>query len=163
MRFLLVTWFSLLFCQGYAQFDNSNWFWVSAAYGTPVITNTTYNSAGLLEIKAGGVLTKNLTLVGGLENTLRGTDSIPERFSPFLGPGFIFRDQRIFLSMHTGISYPFYRNAPEDYPQNPGLQSAIDLGVRLAPKITVGIGLSNHLAKDINAFTFRFWLQINSE
>ena len=138
-------------------------YWGSVAYGTPVITDDAFNTNGLLEIKAGAELVNGITLVGGLENTLSGSDSIPERFSLFLGPGYMFRDQRIFFSIHTGLGYPFYRNAPEGYPQNPGLHSAVDMGIRLASKITVGIGLSNHLAQDVNAFTLRFWLQLNSE
>lgn len=140
------------------------WYWFSAAYGTPVITNSTFNQGGVLEIKGGARITySNITLVGGLENTLSNTDSlVPERFSLFFGPGYLFKDERIFFSIHTGLSYPFYRNAPE-YPREPGLHTSLDVGIRLASKFTVGIGLSNQLAKDIQAFTLRFWVQLNSD
>ena len=140
------------------------WLWISAAYGTPVITNSTFNQNGLLEIKAGGRITHtNITLVGGLENTLTSGDTVvPERFSLFFGPGFIFKDKLMFFSIHTGLSYPFYKNAP-DYPKNPGLHSSIDIGVRIGSRFTVGLGLSNHLASDINAYNLRFWVQLNSD
>ncbi len=163
-RAIYTTFFTLFLLNGVAfGQQNERFFWLNAAYGTPVITNTNFNTNGLLEIKAGAKIVNNITLVGGLENTLRGTDSIPERFSPYFGPGYVFMDQRIFLSIHTGIGYPFYRNAPEGYTRGPGLHTALDLGIRLASKITAGIGLSNHLAADINAFTLRFWFQINSD
>ena len=138
-------------------------FWVSASYGTPVIVNSPYNFNGVLEFKAGARITSNnITLVGGLENTLNDANNIPERFSPFLGPGYFFTDKLIFFSIHTGLSYPFYKDAP-DYPQDPGLHSALDLGLRIASNVTAGIGLSHFIANDVNAFTLRFWFQINSE
>lgn len=141
------------------------WLWVSANYGTPVITTSDFNKNGIIEIKVGGRLTSNnITLVGGLNNSLRGNDSIlPERFSLFFGPGYMFKDNRIFFSIHTGLSYPFYKNAPENYPQSLGLHNALDLGLRLAAKFTVGVGINQHISNDIPAYTFRFFLQMNSE
>ena len=164
VRILIIFIFSPLLLSAQQVTEPVQWFWVSAAYGTPVITQSTFNKGGVLEIKAGGRLTpNNITLVGGLENTLSSGDSIvPERFSPFFGPGYLFKDQRIFFSIHTGLSYPFYRNAP-DYPRNLGLYSCLDIGLRLASRFTVGVGLSSQLAKDVSAFNLRFWIQLNSD
>lgn len=144
--------------------DTSKWYWIAAGYGTPVITQSTFNQGGILEIKAGTrIIPNGITLVGGLENTLSNRDSlVPERFSPFFGPGYMFKDDRIFFSIHTGLSYPLYKNAPE-YPRNPGLYSCIDIGIRIVSRFTIGIGLSNQLAKDVNAFNLRFWVQLNSD
>ncbi len=141
------------------------WFWASAAYGTPVITNSTHNQYGVLEIKVGGRISpQNISLVGGLNNSLIGdSSSTPERFSLFLGPGYFFKDKLVFFSIHAGLSYPFYKNAPENYPQTLGLQNALDLGFRLAPKMTLGIGLNQFITNDVPAYTFRFFVQLNSK
>jgi len=140
------------------------WYWFNVGYGTPTITNSTYNQGGVLALTAGGRFSyTNITLVGGLENTINSGDSlVPERFSLFFGPGFIFKDKLIFLSLHTGLCYPFYRNAP-DYHQELGVRTSLDLGIRIVPKFTVGVGISNDLAKDVAAFNLRIWVQFNSD
>ena len=145
--------------------ESLQWFWVSANYGTPVITTSDFNKNGILEIKVGSRLTaNNITLVGGLNNSLRGNDSIlPERFSLFFGPGYFFKDKRIFFSVNAGLSYPFYKNAPEDYPQSLGMHNALDLGLRLATKFTIGVGMNQHISNDVPAYTFRFFIQMNSQ
>jgi hypothetical protein len=151
-------------CNAQPVVEPMPWYWFNVGYGTPTLTNSAYNQGGVLAITAGGRLSyTNITLVGGLENTINSGDSlIPERFSLFFGPGFIVKDKLIFLSMHTGLSYPFYRNAP-DYPQEPGLRTCLDFGIRVAQKFTLGVGISNDLAKDVAAFNIRFWVQINSD
>lgn len=140
--------------------DSFRWFWINASYGIPVITNSSYNENGIIEIKAGARLTEsNITLVGGVNNTV---SQIPERFSLFLGPGYFFKDRWIFFGIHTGISYPFYKNSP-DHQQNLGMHNALDLGLRIVPKFAVGVGMNQHISNDIPSYTFRFFIQISSE
>ena len=164
LRLLLFALLLSSVCQAQLADEPVPWYWFSAAYGTPVLTNSTFYDGGFLEIKVGGRITSsNITVVGGLENSLASSDSaLPERFSLFFGPGYMFKDERIFFSIHTGLSYPFYRNAP-DYQQDIGLHTSLDVGVRVAPKFTLGVGLSNQLAKDVQAFAIRFWVQLNTD
>jgi hypothetical protein len=77
--------------------------WLIAGYGTPVITDSPFNAGGELEIKLGGrIAQSDLTLVGGLANSLTsGTDN-PERFSLFVGPGYVFTDRRDFFQFTHG-------------------------------------------------------------
>jgi hypothetical protein len=130
--------------------------WLIAGYGTPVITDSPFNAGGELEIKLGGrIAQSDLTLVGGLANSLTsGTDN-PERFSLFVGPGYVFTDRVIFFSLHTGVSYPFYRNAPEVV-QNVSWYNALDLGVRIVPKFALGIGFNSYISREVPAYHLRF-------
>lgn len=130
--------------------------WLVAGYGTPIITNSPFNPGGELEIKLGGrVAESDLTLVGGLSNSLNSGTTNPERFSLFLGPGYLFTDRLIFFSLHTGVSYPFYRNAPE-VQQNVSWYNAIDLGLKLVPKFAVGIGFNGYISQEVPAYHLRF-------
>lgn len=151
--------------QAQEEIEPLQWYWASLSYGTPVITNSPFNENGVLEIKVGARLTEsNISLVGGLNNSLvNSNSSVPERFSLFFGPGYFFKDRLIFFSIHTGLSYPFYKNAPEGYPQSLGMHNALDLGVRLVPKMAVGIGFNQHISNDVPAYALHFFLQLNSK
>jgi hypothetical protein len=139
---------------------SENWFWFNTAFAVPVITNSYYYEEGSLELKVGGNIAQtNITLAGGVNNSLRRT---PERFGLFIGPGYLFTDRLIFFHIQTGINYPFYKN-DDTTPQIVGMHNALDLGIRIVPKFTIGVGLNQLLSGDMPAYSFRLFLQVNGQ